>query len=713
VSIEGDGGLVITGAGLHSVQLRPGSYRLLAAKDGKPMRDELITVTRGDKQVVKVSLDTTGQSRALASFQFTPPPPGPLDKLDPARIPAEERFDWQPKDLVAVLGEHRQRHWARIQSVAWSADGTRIVSGGGGDCVIRVWDAHTLRERAVLRGHKHVVLSVAVSRDGRHVLSGSWDKTVRWWHAQTGEPRRRFDVPAQVYCVALSPDGRHFLSGDAGNVLRLWDVETGQELRRFRGHSAPVHSVAFSPDGRRALSGGHDHTVRLWDVAGGEQLRRLEGHTGAVSAVAFSPDGCLALSANDCQGDGSNQPAPDYQLRLWDLDSGQEVRRFVGHAHPVRGLAVSPDGRRVLSCGADATIRSWEVETGKELARFEGHAGPVMGVAFSADGRRAVSGGVDGTVRLWDTAAGKEVQPLAGPPCRAWKVTFVADGTHVLAAGSDGVVRVWDVARGKETSRFQGHTDGVASLALSPDGRRALSNSYVDDWHVPQPDDGDRTGSWRLWDVASGKELRRLAAPPMGWGAAFSPDGRRALTGCREQVLVWDVDSGRQLRSLDGHTGFVTSVAFSPDGDRALSGSWDCTVRLWDVGRGTQLRCVKGHTRPIRGVAFSPDGRQAVSGSEDGMLRLWDLGADGAQGQLLFKGHTNEVMSVAFGPDGKELASAGVDGRVILWDVAAADKIREWQLPGAVNDVAFARDGRHLATANGNGTVYVLRLAKP
>src|SRR5262249_49729162 len=148
-----------------------------------------------------------------------------------------------------------------------------------------------------------------------------------------------------------------------------------------------------------------------------------------------------------------------------------------------------------------------------ELARFEGHSGPVMGVAFSLDGRRAVSGGVDGTVRLWDTAASKEVQPLAGPPGLARKVTFSADGGHVLVAGTDGVVRVWDLAQGKETRRFQGHTDPVASLALSPDGRRALSNSDVEDWHVPQPDNGDRTGPWRLWDVASGKELRRLSAP--------------------------------------------------------------------------------------------------------------------------------------------------------------------------------------------------------
>src|SRR5262249_36691593 len=156
--------------------------------------------------------------------------------------------------------------------------------------------------------------------------------------------------------------------------------------------------------------------VCLWDLTNGQRLHRLEGHTGQVSAVAFSPDGRRALSANKHQfKDGLDIHAADYQLRLWDLETGKELRRFVGHAHPVLGVAFSPDGRQALSCGVDATIRSWDVETGKELHRFVGHTGPVTAVAFAPDGRRAVSGSHDGTVRLWDPATGKEVQPLTGP----------------------------------------------------------------------------------------------------------------------------------------------------------------------------------------------------------------------------------------------------------------------------------------------------------
>jgi WD40 repeat protein len=652
VTVEGDGGLVITGPGRQEVRLRPGSYRLLASKDGKPIKSEIVTIARGDRQVVKVSLEPT---RPPAPFAFIPPPPGPLDRLDPERIPAAERFAWQPPELVAVLGEHRQRLWGWAWSVAWSADGKSIASGGTDD-VIRIWDAATMRERAVLRGPKSDVLGVAFAPDGRRLLSIDKDPALRWWDLETRTELGRVPFDTPVWCVALSVDGRRALSGHEDKTLRLWDMATLRELRRFRGHAGPVRCVAFSPDGRRVLSGGHDHTVCLWDVASGEELRRLEGHTGLIGGVAFSPDGHLALSANDCQGGGSNRPAPDYELRLWDLDTGKELRRFVGHAYPVRGVAFSPDGRQAFSWGDDGTLRSWEVETGKEVGRFEGHAGPVRGLALSPDGRRAVSGGEDCTVRLWDTAAGQEVRALSGPTGWAMQVTFSADGGDVLVASGDRVVRVWDVAQGKETGQFQGHTDPVSSLALSPDGCLALSGSSQHQWFVPQPDNGDRTGPWRLWDVATGKELRRLSTPPgQGGGVAFSPDGRLVLTGWNEQVVLWEVRSGRELRSLDGHGGVVSCVAFSPDGRRALSGSWDRTVRLWDIASGAELRRFKGHTRPILRVAFSPNGWQAVSGSADGTVRLWDLAASESPGRIFFTRHTSQVSSVRFGPAGMML----------------------------------------------------------
>lgn len=125
VTIEADGDILISGAGPQEFRLRPGSYRWQASKDGKPVKSDVVTITRGGKQVVRVRLEP-----AAVPFAFKPPPPGPLDRLDPAKIPAEERFAWQPKELVRVLGDHRGRHWGDVATAAFSPDGKLIASSG-------------------------------------------------------------------------------------------------------------------------------------------------------------------------------------------------------------------------------------------------------------------------------------------------------------------------------------------------------------------------------------------------------------------------------------------------------------------------------------------------------------------------------------------------------------------------------------------------------
>jgi WD40 repeat protein len=205
-------------------------------------------------------------------------------------------------------------------------------------------------------------------------------------------------------------------------------------LRVFEGHTEWVASVAFSPAGRQALSGSDDNTLRLWDVATGQELRRCEGHTNGVTSVAFSPDGRQALS-----GSG------DRTLRLWDVATGQELRRCEGHTNTVTSVAFSPDGRQALSGSSDDTLRLWDVATGQELRRFEGHTNKVTSVAFSPDGRQALSGSWDKTLRLWDVDRGA---CLAVFTCN-WPIACVAvQGTapcRVAAGDRRGIVSLFEI----------------------------------------------------------------------------------------------------------------------------------------------------------------------------------------------------------------------------------------------------------------------------
>jgi hypothetical protein len=285
---------------------------------------------------------------------------------------------------------------------------------------------------------------------------------------------RKIDVKSgPVYAAAFSPDGRKIIGGGYDGSLRLWDSKTGKELRRLDGHLGKVWTVAFHPDGRRVVSGGFDGTVRLWDLTTAREIKRFPGHGDYVRSVCVSADGKHILSGGD-----------DRLLWLWDVDSGSsagpgpsaEGRALKGHDHSVWSVALSRDGRHALSGSLDKTVRLWDVSTGETLKTLVGHRDTVLGVAFAPDGRHALSGSSDRTMILWDLETTKPVKTFTGHTGYVHSVAISPDGRFALSGSSDNTVRLWDVAAGTELHVLDGHRDQVWSVALSREGRLALSS---------------------------------------------------------------------------------------------------------------------------------------------------------------------------------------------------------------------------------------------
>jgi WD40 repeat protein len=359
VTVEGDGGLVITGAGAQEVRLRPGGYRVQATKDGQPVANEVVTISRGDKRVVKVSL-------------------GPAGGAVPAAV---ADFLSHPKAYVVAISPH-----------------SRQIISGGFDHTLRLWDLETRRQVHCFDlkdgVYNNAIYCVAVAPDGRHVLAGNREGRVWLWDLRERRLVRYCDYPpwkgVGITGLAYFADGTRALLASFDGVVRVWDVERWFELRRFQAASE-LWSVALSKDDRSALtaSGGNPGAVQLWDLQQ-DKPRTLARPGHGVWQAVFSPDGRQSVWAD-----------PDGTARLVDLETAAEVRRFSGRSGEVHCVAFSPDGRRLLTGSHDGTARLWDAATGAQLACFEhcpGHE--VSSVAFSPDGSRAVSAGHDG-VRLW------------------------------------------------------------------------------------------------------------------------------------------------------------------------------------------------------------------------------------------------------------------------------------------------------------------------
>ena len=549
-------------------------------------------------------------------------------------------------------------------------------------------------EIIVQLGHTNKINTVATSPDGRLALSGSADNTLKLWDLNTGKEIRTFSGHVgSVLSVAISPDGRLALSGSDDKTLKLWDINTGKEIRTFWGHVGSVLSADLSQDGRFALSGSGDTTMTLWDINTGEAIRTFLVKEG-ITSVAFSPDGRFAISGG----------AARRTLRLWEISTGKEIRTFSGHTDYVSSAAISRDGRFVLSGSGDKTLKLWNIKTGKEIRTFSGHTGYVSSAAISRDGRFVLSGSGDKTLKLWDISTGKEITTFSGHANDATSVAFSPDGRTVLSGSGDKTLKLWDISTGREINIFsRANTSIIESVAYGQNGRLVVSsNRTVHANHTNQV----INKTIKLWDINAGREIRSYSSHSnIISSLALSPDGKLALSYSGDQTMkLWEINTGKEIRTFIGHSDRVNAVALSPDGRFALSGSRDKTVKLWYTNTGRTVRTFMGHSETVNAVAFSPDGKFALSGSSDKTVKLWEINT--GRGIRTFTGDSGAVgpddsgvvNTVSFSPDGRFVQARVRD--FLFWDIKTGE--RE-SFKGQDHGITFSPDGKFVMSGDDSG----------
>eukprot|EP00913_Durusdinium_trenchii_P008989 g8455.t1 len=682
--------------------------------------------------------------------------------------------------LQATLSDGRHS----VMKVVFTPDGRKLISGGR-DKTAKIWDLESKKLLLTTAPQSLPVTDVSISPDGKTFATSSGDYKqkqlkgdVRLFSVATGKEIGRFEGHTQcVNFVRFNPDGRRLISNGYGGTrlwdvasrklirtigpanacssvcflpggrrvvisryrgLVMWDTETGKEVLRYTAHNGTTYDVKLSPDASLIATASQDGTVKFWPLKPPKspQMRQFTGSGPWIGGTAFTPDGRHILTTR----------GPENSIQKWDIASGQSVQTFSGHTKPTNTLAISPDGRRMLSGGVDATVRLWDLKTGKQLRLLSGHQRSVRTVQFSPDGQRALSGGLDKELRIWDLNTGKTLLQYKTKMliCDA---VFTPDGLNVVVPdGSECVVL--NVKSGKVVQRFAKHTSQVVCPAISPNGKLVLS--------------GDIDSNLILWDRETGKEVRRFHGhSDKIRSLAFSSDGRRIASGSYDRsIIIWDAATGEQQMKLDGHRAQVLSLKFSADGRQLLSGGGDRTARLWDVSpdaaaanlasrisrwsnlrkvssfaplratatqmklaysssvsrdykwvavasqnktiklletaTGRVVRTLTGHTKDVWATAFSPDGKTLASVSDDTNIRLWNVQTGSLRTELT--SHDTRLVSVLYSPDGKTLFTADRAGNIKLWETATNTEIGNlYREKEALVSLALSPDGKTLA----------------
>ena len=698
------GALILAGVSLVAVLLAFFAFNASATAQREASVNRSLVLAEQAVEADEAGEVDRALALALAAVDIDDPPPDAVRKL--ASVASE-------MGTRAVLTGHN----GPVTAGAFSPDSQRAISGGctqpgaAGDCPVGeliVWDLATMAETARWPGHDSAVSALAWSPLGDVILSGGEAGDLILWDAASHAALARLDVhDGPIHAVAFNADGTLAATAGADGVVAVLDVPARQIVRRLAGHSDAVLDVAFSPDDSQILSSSADARMILWDAASGDLLRTFIGHASEVHGVAFVPDGSAILSSGDLS------------LRLWDVATGQELRKRESGDTP-DGLVLSPDGRTVLHL-VSHVIYTWDLNQWNAPHRkLFGHVGNIRDIETSDDGRLALTTGDDGTVRIWNLngaddllqtnigfpATGMAIDPTGqrvaiggwGTCGVLWDLTaakstialggckgivapggmaFSPDGRWVAASSGDydedteaASLLVWDAVTGDIHCDLQGHARRTRTVAFSPDGRTALSGSQGTD------DAGDLI----LWNMEDCSLVRRFATEQDTTGIDFSADGRYAFTSSAfsENATLWDVETGQPVRVFPAPGEVFLDAAFGPGDETVLAGAISGVIFEWNRETGEELRRFSGHDGGVWSLEVSPDEQRLVSSDDTGMIILWDA-ASGAELRR-HSAHNALSFQATFSPDSQTVYSVSSDETLVAWQVGdpSLPALRAW-----------------------------------
>jgi serine/threonine protein kinase/WD40 repeat protein len=642
----------------------------------------------------------------------------PFDALDRKDLPGDAIAwtfggrDKAPPELVALLDGSPSRFPRPGRTSGFAEDRAGKWLAVGIEAEVVLFDPRTMKPVKVFGSASGPICQLAFSPDGKRLATAS-----RWaedgaavWDVEKGKQIFRLKQKGDCLSIQYSPDGDRLLTVGEDHKPTVWDANSGEELRKLPAQDQPVcYDVTFSADGKQIVTHAAEGAVKVWNAQTWDEVITLPGPERVTEnlaewrhlPLAVSPDGkWLAAGSRSgfkiwatdtwkvqCERDtlatwlafapdgrslltGSHEGwwRPWHTVARWDTQTGRRLKgEPLGSRGPWAVYHLSTDGKTLYGMACDPAEPSFHVYDADTLEeRFlPGHAGRVRAVDVSPDGAWIASAGADGTVRLWDVATRRLLHTVRRPGKTAVQAVFSADGKTLFGAWhEDGVILAIDPANGR-WRELGVYGPKLQRLAVAPDG--ALLAAAGD-------------GGVRLWTLPEGMPRGELpGAPPSPAAVAFSPDAKTLTVGGAGAVRLFDAAQGRPPRTLK-FPGAVRWVGFRPDGlsIAAAGESPDNPVLLFDVETGTQTERLQGDEAALVSGAWRADGGLlAAAGPPDGTVRLWDFGpaVPRRRAVAVFEPNAHGIEAVALAPEGRHLVTANSDGTITILRLAKAGAV--------------------------------------
>lgn len=548
------------------------------------------------------------------------------------------QWDLATGAMIRVLA----RDLEHVKALAVTPNGGHVVSGGLDGSLMR-WDLKTGDVDLTMTGHGWIVQAIAITSDGQYAVTGSSDGTLRSWDLKTGEQLRCLSSGHKfIDFLVITLDGRHVIWTSDSGALTKTEIETGTVSWTNLAHEYSFRQLSLSLDGHHLICWSHPQGVMILRVSTGEIIRSFEV-PGIATAIASW--GHLIFTGSDLIRLEENM------FGMWDMESGELLKVFVGHEHAVSALAVSPSGQYVVSGSHDNTIKIWETHAPQKGRGPVPHPQFVRAIAATQDGRLGVSCSHDGTLKTWSVRTGEVIQIITVPKYLT-AIALTGDGSKVISCTYGETPTLRDITSGECIGSLNDHNDLIRSITVTQDGRIA---------------------------VAGGNSCK---------------------------VLVWNMNSGELLHSMPGHENWVNEVVVAPDGRLAISGSEDKTLKVWDIHDGSLKYTITAHRLAVTALALTPDGHTIVSGSFDRDIKLWDLTVGRLLGTLT--GHTGWISALSVTPDARKIISVSNDKTLRIWDIETGDQLTAVKFDFSLNCVTVADDGCTILVGDYMGNLYKL-----